>query len=213
MNFAEQGLNAKGTDVCSEEKRKMVWMPETKIRFFMQMELEAYRKELDWLKQCYIRAVNDYPNEDCSPMPLLVPPGYHTYLRKRAEMAAKGILPPTLKIIRKMHYPLPVCQSPVLPHPESPPCSSLLPCTEPESSGDDRPRVIFSEQQTVDGSKEGQSGVPLAVEPDDMTGKHRDGEQVQLERPQSSEGEGKVVLDRAFPALKSPSAFKKLDKP
>ena len=32
-------------------------------------------------------------------MPLLVPPNYHEKLCKRGQMAAKGILPSTLKII------------------------------------------------------------------------------------------------------------------
>ena len=38
-----------GNDVpnCSEEERKMVYMPETRIRLFMRMELEACRNELD----------------------------------------------------------------------------------------------------------------------------------------------------------------------
>ena len=116
-------------------------------------------------------------------------------------MAAKGILPPTLKMILRKHYPLPVRQSPVLPHPEIPSPSSSLPCTEPESSGEDQTESD-SLGAPVDGPREEQSETPLAVEPDDRTGKHRDGEQIQLERGQSSEGEGRLMPERAFLAPK-----------
>ncbi|CAM9426231.1 unnamed protein product [Ascophyllum nodosum] len=46
-----------------------------------------------------------------------------------------------------------------------------------------------------------------------MTGKHRDGEQIPLERAQFSEGNGKVVPKRGCSALKSPSACKGLEGP
>ena len=52
--------------------------------------------------------------------------------------------------------------------------------------------------------------IPLAVQPDDMTRKHLNGEQVPLERAQISEGESKAVPKRAFPALKAPSICKGL---
>ena len=76
-------------------------------------------------------------------------------------MATKGILPPTLEIIVKKYYPLPVRQSSVLPHPEIPSCSSPLPCTELESLGDDQTeRDYFG--VPVNGPKEEQSEIPLA---------------------------------------------------
>ena len=120
-------------------------------------------------------------------------------------MAAKGILPPTLKMILKKYYPLPI-----LLHPEISSCSSPLPCTEPESSERDQTESD-SLRAPVDESKEEQSEIPLAVEPDDMMEELRDGEQIPLERAQFSEEEGKVVPRRAFPALKSPSACKGLE--
>ena len=125
-------------------------------------------------------------------------------------MAANGILQPTRKMILKKYYPLPVRQSPVLPHPEIPLCLSSLPCTELESSEDDQIER-GSLEALADGSEEERSEIPLAGEPDDKTGKHRDGEQIPLERAHFSEGEGKVVPKRAFPALKSPSACKGLE--
>ena len=44
-------------------------------------------------------------------------------------------------------------------------------------------------------SKRGSWKLSLAVQPDDMTGKHRDGEQNPLARPQVSEDEDEVVAD------------------
>ena len=101
-------------------------------------------------------------------------------------MARKSILPPTLKSTLKTYNPLPVCQSPVPQHPKIPYCSSPLPCTEPESSGGDQTESD-SLGAPVDGLKEELSEIPLAVQPDDMTRKHRNGEQILLlERAQIS---------------------------
>ena len=108
-------------------------------------------------------------------------------------MAAKGILPPTLKMILKKYYP--------------------LPCTEPESSRNDHIES-YSLKAPADGLEEERLEIPLAVQPDDMTGKHRDREQIPLERAQLLREEGKVVPMRAFLALKSPSsAGKELEGP
>ena len=101
-------------------------------------------------------------------------------------MAAKGILSLTLKIILKMYYPLPVS-----PHSEILSRSTSLPCTEPESSGDDRIESDSLGAQ-ADGREEELSEIPIAGEPDDMTGKHRDGKKIPLKRAQFS-GEGNVV--------------------
>ena len=62
-SFAEQDVNAKVIDVCSKEEWKMIWMRETRIRFFMQMELEACRNELDWVLRCHDCIVNTRPEE------------------------------------------------------------------------------------------------------------------------------------------------------
>ena len=48
---------------------------------------------------------------------------------------------------------------------------------------------VFS-WSTVDGAGEEGSEIPLALEPDDMTGKHRDGEKIPLERAPFSGVEG-----------------------
>ena len=64
----------------------------------------------------------------------------------------------------------------------------------------------------ADRSEEERSEIPLAGEPDDMTGKRRDGEQIPLEQAQLSEGEGKVVPKRVSPALKPQPAGTRLDK-
>ena len=112
IDFAEQDVKAKGFDVCSEEERKMVWMRETRIKIFMQMELEACWDELD----C---TVNNCPEEYYPPKPLPIPSGYAKNLARRAEMAKKSILSPTFNMVKKKYYPLPVHQPQVSPqHPE-----------------------------------------------------------------------------------------------
>ena len=50
-----------------------------------------------------------------------------------------------------------------------------MPYTEPESLGGDRTKSESFRAQ-ADGSKEEQLKTLLAVQPDDMTGKYRDGE-------------------------------------
>ena len=122
-------------------------------------------------------------------------------------MAAKGILPPTLKIVLKKYYPLPV-----LLHPKIPSRSSSLPYTEPESSGDNQTEND-SLGAPADVWEEKRSETPLAVEPDDMTGKHQDQVKIPLERAQFLGGEGKMMPKRECPALKSPPAGTRLDKP
>ena len=134
MNFSEQGESAvnpeetiSGNDIhyCSEREKKMTWMHETRIRLFMQMELEACRNELDWMARIHDCLLNSYPKEDFPPMPPPTPSTYVTYLRK-TERAKKGILSPLLKMILKENHPLrPARQSPV--HPQHPDilCSKL----------------------------------------------------------------------------------------
>ena len=100
---------------------------------------------------------------------------------------------------------------PVSPHPEIPACSSSLPCTEPESSRDDQTESD-SLGPPIDGPKEEQSEMPLAIEPDDMTGKHRDGEHISLKRAQVLEEGGMVVPKRGCLVLKSPPADTRVDK-
>ena len=106
INFAEQGVNAKGIGVGSEEGRKMIWMRETRIRHFMQMELEAYRDKLDWLLRCHHCIVDNFPEEHCPPMPIPIPSDQATNLARRAEVTKKGILSLTFKMIKKKYCPL-----------------------------------------------------------------------------------------------------------
>ena len=69
-----------------------MWMQETRIRLFMQMELEACRDQIDWLIICYLCAVNDNPEEHCSPAPLSVPPDYHKNLEKTRRASCHLLL-------------------------------------------------------------------------------------------------------------------------
>ena len=78
--FVEQGENATNPEGTisgnndgsnySEDEGKMVWMRETGIRLFMQMEPRAYRDEFDWLLRCHKCAVNNCSEEYRPPMPL-----------------------------------------------------------------------------------------------------------------------------------------------
>ena len=68
--ISEEGSNFR----CSEEERKMMWMRETRINIFTQMELEACRNELGWLIKCYLCAVNDYPGRVLSTDAFASPP-------------------------------------------------------------------------------------------------------------------------------------------
>ena len=139
----------------------MTSMRDTRIRLFMHMELLGCRDELDWLMRCHHYAVNNCSGEYQSSMRLPVPTNYGENVCKRGQMAAKGILPPTLGMIVQTHYPLPVQhQSPVSLPPDIPPSPPPLPSTEPESLGDDE---IKSKESSL-----------KARAVDDMMGKHSD---------------------------------------
>ena len=99
--FVEQGGNAMnpkgtipGTDVCSDEERKIAWMQETRIRIFMHMELKACWDELDWLIRYHNCAAYNCPEEEYPPRPLPIPPDYIDNLQTRLSKVMKGILPP-----------------------------------------------------------------------------------------------------------------------
>ena len=99
----------------------------------------------------------------------------------------KGILPPTLEIILKTYCPLPARQGPLRPQQQKIPSCSLspMPCTKPDSlRGNQTKSSSFGAQ--ADGRKEEQIETLLEVQPDDMTGKHRDREHNPLEQPQVS---------------------------
>ena len=106
-------------------------MGETRTRLFMQMKLMACRDDFDCLIRYYHCAINNYPEYYCPPMPLPVSFDCTNSWGERAEMAEKDILPPTLKMILKTHYPLPVKQpSPTSPPSNTPPFPSPLPSAE-----------------------------------------------------------------------------------
>ena len=80
--------------------------------------------------------------------PLPIASDYAKKLARKSEMAQKGILLPTLKMILKTYYPLPVNQSPVLPQlPEIPSCSKSMPYIELESLGDDQTKSAHLEHR------------------------------------------------------------------
>ena len=188
-------------------------MREKKIRLFMQMELETCKDECKWLSRGHHCIVNNCPEEYGPPRPLLpIPTDHAKNVTKMWQKAKKGMLRPTLKTVLKKYYPPTVGQSPVLPQPEIPTCSSSLPWTKPKSSGDDQTESDYLGAQT-DGRNEEQFEISLAGESDDITGKHRDWEQIPLEQAQCSEGKDKVVPKRECQALKRLPAGKRLDKP
>ena len=53
MNPEDESISRDDVQYWSEEVRKMAWMRETRIRTFMQMELETCWDELDWLIRCH----------------------------------------------------------------------------------------------------------------------------------------------------------------
>ena len=61
-------------------------MRKTRIKIFKQMELEACKNELDWMAKMHDCVLNNCPEEDFPPMPLLIPSSYYViYLERRAE--------------------------------------------------------------------------------------------------------------------------------
>ena len=133
---------------------------------------------------------------------------YTENLERRKEKAVNGILPNALKMILKTYYSLPARQVPV--HSKHPGISSCLQSpmsyTEPESLGHDQTKSASFGAQ-ANGGKENQLETLLAVQSDDMTGKHRDGEQNPLERAQVSEDEDKVVADGTLRADQGETSF------
>ena len=103
------------------------------------MKLMACRNEPDWLIRCSCFAVNTFSEGYCPSVPLAVPPDYHQTLCKRGQMLLKDILPPTLKMILKTSYPLPIKQQPsISPPSDITPSSSLFASAESESLWDDQ---------------------------------------------------------------------------
>ena len=148
--------------------------------------------------RCHYCIVNNCSSEEyCPPTPLPIPPDYAKKLIERWEMARKGILPPTLKMILKTRYPLPCTGSEssgddqiesgsfkaLADGQEEERSSSLLPCAEPESSGYDQIETDSLEALT-DGQEEERWKIPLVAGPNDMTERHRERRKVTLVRVQ-----------------------------
>ena len=81
----------------------MTWMRETRIKIFMQIELEAYRGALNWLLRCHDCVVN-IAEEEYPSMPLPIPSGYAKNLARRVEMGEKGKLSPNFNVVLKKSY-------------------------------------------------------------------------------------------------------------
>ena len=118
----------------------------------MRMKLEACQNETEWLFKCHDCIVNNHTEERCCPpMPLPIPPDYVQTLERRSKMAIKGILPPPLKMILSMYYPL-------LPQPPRPSPQCDVPSRRPpvQQSPPQQQcfdtRVVAAEETTVERS-------------------------------------------------------------
>ena len=82
---------------------------EARVRAFMQLELEACLEELNWIIRCHSCKAINCPQEEY-PARLLPspPPNYIDNLQSRLIKVQKGICPPSLKMILKTYYHLPV---------------------------------------------------------------------------------------------------------
>ena len=97
------------TTVNEHEYFKMMWAREDRIRTFMQLELEACLEEVSWSIRCYNCEVLGCPQEEYPARLLpIYPPNYEDNLQNRLIMAQKSMFPPSLKMILKSEYQLPV---------------------------------------------------------------------------------------------------------
>ena len=82
---------------------------EARIRTFMQLEIEAYLEEVNWMIRCHNCKALNCPQEEY-PARLLptLPPNYIDNLQSRLIKARNGIFPASLKMILKTNYPLTV---------------------------------------------------------------------------------------------------------
>ena len=84
-----------------------MWMRETRIRTFMQLEIEACLQEINWMIRCHNCEVLNCLQEEYPARSLGIPPDFIDSLQIRLIKVKKGTLPPTLKMILKIHYHLP----------------------------------------------------------------------------------------------------------
>ena len=99
--------------VDKHEYYKMIPKREARIRAFMQPELEACLEELNWMIRCHNCEALNYPQEKYPAKPLSTPPpNYIDNLQSTLIKVQKEIYPPSLKIILKTSYNLPVARRP-----------------------------------------------------------------------------------------------------
>ena len=88
---------------------KVVRERKSRIRNFMQLELEACLEELNWMIRCHNCEALNCPQEEYPARLLPTPaPSYIDNLQSRLIKEQKGIFPASLKMILKLNYHLPV---------------------------------------------------------------------------------------------------------
>ena len=88
------------TTVGEHDYYKMMRTREARMRTFMQLELEACLKEVNWMIRCRNCEAFNFPQEEC-PARLLPtpPPCYIDNLKSRLIKVRKGIFTASLKMI------------------------------------------------------------------------------------------------------------------
>ena len=153
MNFFidKTGNNISGdAHYYFEEDAKTVWVREARIRTFMQLELEACLEEINWMITCHNCEVLNYPREEYPARPLPIPPNYIDNLQSRLIKVNNGTLPPTLKIILKTHYHLPLRHPALTTSPTTvKPDDMTVGHRNGENSPQERPRASKEEEKVV----------------------------------------------------------------
>ena len=122
-------------------------MREVRIRTFIQLELESCLEEINWMIRCHNCEALNCPQEEYPARPLPIPPNYINNLQKRLIKVKKGILPPTLKMIKTY------CPPPASPAPKTSttvqPDDVMRGHRYGENSAQERRRVSEEEGQVV----------------------------------------------------------------
>ena len=114
----------------------------------MQLELESYLEEINWMVRCHNCKALNCPQEEYPARPLPIPPDYIDNLQSRLIKVKKGILPPTLKMIIKTYYPPPASPVPKT-SPTVPPDDVMGGNRDGENSLQERPRASEEEETVV----------------------------------------------------------------
>ena len=97
----------KMTTVGEHGYYKMMRTREARIITFMQLELEACLKEVNWMIRCHNCEALNFPQEEYPSRLLSTPPPcYIDNLKSRLIKVRKGIFPASLKMILTTKYPL-----------------------------------------------------------------------------------------------------------